>query len=320
MQDPRYSVGLEGPTMQSEAPQSMPDPAPSPVSSDPLGMPFTLPSGGVFYGEHDGQVIVSPTRGEQEEIIAGASDGPDTARVLRHVIQQCVDTRGIKYGDLILEDWSAILLHVMAMSAGDDKVNLQPTCPAPRGCGRGFPVVKSLFALPCTEIRRSSSDDADWPPTGGDAEMSIIAEVTGEEEDVRRVYNVAPNVSEPFSTDPLPIQGSVVRWRYLRVSDLAQAEEYAARIGNHSTAPGNKMHTFLMAKHIVAIDGREVGTMEAMAWVRKQVTPVLNGFRRETERRTFGYDLRPRFKCPQCGHSFRVQLPLDADLFRGDSA
>lgn len=308
-------------TISGQVPLGRPRPAVGPTgglsssTADPLARPYRLPSGGLHYPNgFDGGVLIAPMRGEQEEIVAGAADSPQgQLAALRHVTSQCIDTKGFPFNELLLNDWTAAMLHFLAMSAGTDVVGLRPVHPA---CGKASNQSRPLTGLPCVTLRLAEpGEEPTWPPAEIDADLEALREMEGEESGaaVERVL-LSADANEPF-TVKLP-NGPTIQWRHLRLADLIRAEEYAARTGDAQTTPGSKMHTFILARHIVAIDGKQVGGLEGVTWIRRQPSPVLNGLRADIARREFGYDVTPRFRCPHCGGSFKVRLPLDGSLFR----
>lgn len=288
---------------------------------DPLSRPYQLPSRGLYYGDKlpGGRVTIAPTRGAQEEILAGARDNPRAALpALRHVAEQCIDTGGLPFNDLILFDFTAVVMHWMALSAGVEEMTLTPTHP---GCGRSFSHRLALSDLESTTLRLAQNgENPTWPPEYDDDPMAVLRELDAEANECGKdvEYVLAPeDAAEPFVTEALPHTGEVVGFRYHRVSDLVRAEEYAARSGDRQAVPGSKLHTFLMASQIVSVNGQPVsGVLEATTWVNRQPTPTLNALRDEIGLRDFGIDVSPRFRCPHCGGSFQMRLPLDGSLFR----
>ncbi len=284
---------------------------------DPLGRPFTLPSGGLLYGDHSGSVIISPMRGEQEEIIAGAGEGLSATPTLRHVVQQCVDCQGIPYEKLELSDWSALLLHIFSLSLGEDNIPLFPVCPT---CNTQFDGSRSLSMVPCRVLRRAAPGEATtWPPETAqdeDEDLRILREMgidSSTPQSAEQAYISGPLV-EPIEV-PLA-NGQTIGVRYLRLEDLIQAEDFAERSqSTQATTPGAKLHSFIHARQIATIDGKSVGVLDAMRWVKQTPMPLLAELRLAVERRSFGYELSPSFKCPR-GHSFRQQLPLNGAMFR----
>jgi hypothetical protein len=246
-------------------------------------------------------------------------DGAAAMESLRHVVQQTVDLNGITLDQLLLQDWPALLLHLLAYSAGDDRVFLAPSCPKPRGCGQASNQTRALGEMECVELRLAApGEDANWPPpeeTPEDEELAILAEISGEQLGTDEAVVAPTAVAEPFHAELKT--GDRIAWRYLRMSDLAMAEEFSQRTGSTQTKPGTKLNNVLLALHIVTINGNKPGLVGAYSWVKRTPSPSLTDLRRQIERRSFGYSMRPRFKCSHCGHSFRAELPLDGSLFRG---
>lgn len=289
---------------------------------DPLSRPFTLPSGGLFYDGHDGQVIISPTRGEQEEILAGAEDNEDVYfEVASHLMSQCVDWRGI--ADPLTFDWVAVLIHFLAVSQGSDTIALRPTHAKPVGCGKAAIQTVSLAELPCRKLRRAAEgEEPTWPPSveDEDPEEAILRELEGDPERGSETLAVPPSgIGEPFKTKPLPHTNEVVSWRFLRRSDVTNAQEYASRMDDGASL-GKKRNTFLQAAMIVAINGKRARLTESVAWIRRTPTPILQAFRAEVKKFGIGYDTTPKFKCPHCGGTFKQRIPLDGDMFRRAAA
>jgi len=287
---------------------------------DPLSRPYVLPSGGTLYDNHDGTVFLSPMRGEQEELFAGAGDGLSATPVLRDIVRQCSDTRGIPYEQLELSDWTAMLLHIMAASRGTDELPLYPVCPH---CNQQFDGSRTLAQVPCRVLRRGTAGETPtWPPSStqdADEDLRILREMGLDGDDVgeesaEQVFVVNGNIEEPVEV--VLSNGQHVGWRYLRLVDLVQAQEFAERSQNtDAKTTGAKLNRFIKARSLATVDGQRVGVLQAMRWVQEAPLPLLIEFREEMERRSFGYELSPSFRCPN-GHSFRQQLPLDGAMFR----
>lgn len=298
-----------------------------PKAVDPLARRIKLPSGGLFYQSfapgHDGQITIWPTRGEQEEAIAGAGeDVRARTEVMRFVTEQCSDLGGVPFKHLLVDDWFALTIHLLGLSAGTDEVTLKPLCPH-KDCKRPNTHRRALTMLPCVNLRLAEAGESPTP-TATVVEDDLIAAIeaidAGEDseaisEATDRVLSPAQTV-EPFTTAPLPVSGTTVSWRYLRLSDLSKAEEFVARTGDTQTKPGSGLHSYLMALQIVAIDGRRVATLEAVRWVKQQPTVVLNAWREEMAAKSFGFNLEPTFRCTACKRTFQARLPLDGSIFR----
>jgi hypothetical protein len=249
--------------------------------------------------------------------MAGAGDGLSATPALRHVVDQCVDCCGIPYEKLELSDWSALLLHILALSLGEDNIPLFPVCPT---CNTQFDGSRPLSKVPCRVLRRAQAGEAaTWPPETAqdeDEDLRILREMgvdNSEDQTTHQVFISGPLV-EP--TEVVLANGQRVGWRYLRLEDLIQAEDFAERSRSlTATQPGSKLHAFIHARQIATIDGKRVGVLEAMQWVKQCPLPLLAELRRAAERRSFGYEFSPSFKCPN-GHSFRQQLPLNGVMFR----
>lgn len=324
MQTPVGALPAAGVPRQAP-PRSVPQPISrqmSPVRPrvvDPLGRPLVLPSGGLLYGEHSGEVIISPMRGEQEEILAGAGEGLQATPALRHIISQCVDCQGIPYEKLELSDWSAIMLHVLALSLGEDNIPLFPICPT---CNIQFDGSRPLTKVPCRVLRRAGNGEpTTWPPEttqDEDGDLAILRDMgldeTGSAQAIAHQVYVSGPLVEPIEVTLA--NGQTIGIRYLRLEDLIQAEDFAERAqSQHAQTPGSKLNSFIHARKIETIDGRRVGVLEAMRWVKQAPMPLLSELRLADERRSFGYELSPSFRCPN-GHSFREILPLNGAMFR----
>ena len=289
------------------------------VQTDPMSRPYKVPSGGLYYGATlpTGDVVISPTRGAQEEILAGAKDNKAAAlSALRHVASQCVQLGALPFNDLLLFDFTAILLHWLALSSGVDELSLKPVHKA---CNRATKIKLALGELPCTTLRRAEpGEDVQWAPRTDEDEdddpMEILRDMDGEEAGGPQELVIPDQVlPEPFLTDPLPHTNDVIGFRYHRVHDVIRAEEYAARAGSKGTG----WHNFLTACQLVSLNGQPFsGRLEAVTWLNAQPSPVLHGLRDDISLRDFGYDVTPRLKCQHCGGRFRVRLPLDGSLFR----
>jgi hypothetical protein len=310
-------------------------PAPGAASArDPFSRPYVLPSGGLWYPPgHKGTVYISPTRGETEEMLAGMGEGAAASATLRHIAEQVTDFNGIDVGDVLVLDWPALLLNLLAYAAGDDRIFLAPTCPKPRGCGKPSNQTRPLAEMECVELRLAGIDQSStWPiPEPDDPDLALLEEITGGNvsgpveafvtaDDAKEPFYTEPLQARRWSGPPLPGQGAVIGWRHLRMRDMEVAEEFAQRTGSESVKVGSKLNNVVLALQIASINGNPTKLLQAYSWVKNTHSPILADLRRQMERRSFGYNMRPRFKCPHCGHSFQAALPLDGSLFRSSGS
>jgi len=329
------TLGLSEPSASGQAPPNTPpgttafrqspvahriEPTGGDRNTDSLARPYTLPSGGLLYGDHSGQVLISPMRGEQEEVLAGAGGGLSATPALRHIVTQCLDTRGIPHDQLALEDWASCLLHILAYSMGADLLPLYPRCPA---CKAQFDGSRKLSQVPHRTLRRCGPGEAPtWPPETSqdeDEDLRILREMGLDGADATAEQVFCADALEEPSLVTLS-NGQTIGWRYLRISDFTQAEEFSQRSNDtNSKSPGARLHTFIMSRYISSLDGRAVGVLESMRWVKQAPMSLNRELREHIERRSFGYELSPTFACTECGYRFREQLPLNGAMFRNRS-
>jgi len=251
-----------------------------PAAEKGITLPYDLPSRGVFYGEKlpNGTVTMFPIRGEQEELLAGAGDGVEATPVFRSVVAQLSDLKGLAYEDLLLSDWVALLLNLLAFSY-TPIVRLRPRCTY---CHKFFPKHVNIEEMPCTVVKDEERDK--W--------------------------------ASAFKTDPLPFSKAVVEWKLLTLSDMIRAEEWAEQQQSTQMTPGSPLHTYTIARHIKTINGKETKILHAIDWVRQAYGRDLRALSEEFRKWETGYDLTPKFRCPHCGGTFRQKLPLDGSFFR----
>lgn len=285
MADDVRSQGADGPGHPTAAAEA-PKPPEKKAVTGPKGinLPYTVPSRGVFYGDKcpGGQVIIYPIRGEQEELLAGAGEGVEATPVFRHVVAQLVDLGGLPYEDLLLSDWVALLLNLLAFSY-DPIMRFRPRCPH---CHKFFPKSINIEEMECKVVPEDKAHE--W--------------------------------KEPFEASPLPMSSAKVAWKLLRLRDMVSAEDWARQQESIQTTPGSPLHTYTLAKHIISVNGEKKRILDAIDWVRDALARDLRALSGEFRKRETGYDLTPRFDCPHCGGYFRTRLPLDGSFFRAASS
>ncbi len=267
--------------MENNFKQSATAPAPSEVRAQQqqhLSLPVKLPSHGVLYEGKipDGEVLIYPIRGQQEEILASAGDGgPNTMVVLQHVTQQLVKLPPeFAFQELLVTDWMALLLNILAFSYSSI-VTMTPKCPE---CKTQMQVQKDLKDLDCTYAS-----------------------------DLKDGYK------EPFKTEPLPRCGEVITFKMLRLRDMAKISEYESKHRARQGFSGiDPSHTYSLAQHIIMIgDQGNMDDLEKMRWIRGALAYDLRVLRTEFEKWETGYDVKPTITCAHCGAYFAVPLPLD---------
>jgi hypothetical protein len=293
--------------------------APAPTSAiDPLSTPYALPSRGLYYGPSlpGGVVRIAPTRGAQEEALAGVSGAAQENEgfallALKNITEQCISMGQLALDDMLFLDWTASLINFFAISAGSDEMRVQQRHAVCRQMGK-YSI--KLSDMPCKALRFADPGEAvTWPPLRPDVDDEDDA--PSHNGHARETVVPHDRSGEPFVTEPLPLSGVRVSWRYHRMRDLTMAHEYAERMQDKAT-PAARRHTLLQAVQIVAIDGRPVGLIEAATWVRGTPSPDLNELRQEINDREFGYDLAPTVKCLHCGGLTKVRIPLRGGVFR----
>jgi hypothetical protein len=161
-----------------------------------------------------------------------------------------------------------------------------------------------------------------WPALPGsiDPDVQALLAISGKSGVETRVLSPI-DATEPFKVTLK--NGDQVTWRYARVKDLVAAEEYinslpgnggpnAAFTGSHS----GKFNNFLTALHVVSINGKPVQPPEALMWVKRSPTWLLDGLRQDILDRSFGFETEPKLRCKRCGGSWKVELPSDGGIFR----
>jgi hypothetical protein len=243
-----------------------------------------LPSCGWLYPElPDGKISISCLRGEDEELVAGAGEGLAALPVLRDKVKQLVSLGALPYEKLLFSDWIALLFNIFAFSYGSDMA-FSPRCPS---CKRPppEPYVMDLEKLPCTVLDTDPEFKRD-------------------------------TFTEPFTTPQLPPWDDTVQWRFLRVEDQIQAEEYYEE-GLAAGKPGDFMRTYSVARHITGINGEPVTLLLAMEWVKTATTgETLAALRNEFSLREPGYHTSVSLVCPLCSSPFIIHLPEDGSFFR----
>jgi len=319
---PQPPVG--GRLAQAAAMQPPPVPQVGPVAQDPMARIVELPSGGLYYRNGLKRAIIRPTRGEQEEMLAGTPEGsPERVAAIRMVVQQCTDLQDLPFSELLVEDFGQITLHLFALAAGTDEVVLPDLGCEKEGCPLANKML-TLTTLPCVHLKALAPGEE--PELGllddnldPDIRAAMAVEANmGEEDAGGPIYKaVRPeDVREPFHVTLS--NGVQIGLRLLRMRDLEAAEDYVRETGSTGTGVQAKLGSYLTVRQIVTIDAQKVGTVIALRWWKRTPSPLLNDIRDALRAKSFGYETRPEFRCSRtdCRKVSRVRLPRDGSVFR----
>jgi hypothetical protein len=238
-----------------------------------LSLPYTLPSRGILYqgAIPDGNVIILPIRGEQEELFAG-SGKQNHIVLLHHLISELVQfPQKFNSQDLLINDWFALLINIFSFSYGPD-VKLNPTCP---GCNKSVSVSKKMTDLKCV-----------MAPTGA-------------------------KWQEPFDTEELPMEKHKVTFRMLRMRDWQIIENFSSEQSRFNLPKNKTETYTLAQHIIAINGNQNMTDMEKMSWIEKALGGDLRVFRRAIKEKETGYNTRTEVACPECNAKFAVELPLD---------
>lgn len=252
-----------------------------------LTLPFTLPSYGVPYGGAipGGNVVISPLRGEQEEALAGTGTGPHTSKAIRHIVKALVNLNGFPFERLLLSDFVALTLNVMAFSY-DPNISVNIACPE---CKKRNQYDTEVGKLPCDFLTEEKFKD-------------------------HTQYQVE-----------LPVSKVVIGFRPLTLEDVDAIEKFTQRHQAEADAKGSRPElTFGVAKAITQVNGKTVdefgGLVPLRMWLRDMTGRDLSALRKAMNNAESGYNLSPEIECQHCGHLFEVRLPEAGEFFRGKTA
>lgn len=298
----------------------------NPPAADPMSRTIDLPSGGIYYRNGATKATVAPMRGEAEIAIAGTPEGtPERVAAVRKAVAACSNVVGVPFGEILLLDFAAISMHVMALSEGTDELGVRPGCEK-----QECPLAKetiTLTSLPCTYLRVADNDAEEPAVEETETNPMILAAIAAEAREKRRAgveISTGPTIRRlPRATAREPFEarlsnGTTLHWRYHRVKDLEVAEDFVRDTGDTGLGVQAGLGAYLSARQIIRINGTEVGTTEALMWWMRTARPLLKEFRVALRRREFGYDMRPEFICPrsECRKKVQVPLPNDGSLFQ----
>lgn len=123
---------------------------------------------------------------------------------------------------------------------------------------------------------------------------------------------------EPYKTEPMPVSGSVITFRMLRVSDEEDIIRYtkSQNLKNMANA-GDPGYSYRLAKHIVEINGTAVqSTSEALKFVKALVGRDSAAFKDAIEAKDSGVNIELEIECPSCGTAMERLFAFSAEFFR----
>ena len=251
-----------------------------------LSMPYTLPSQGVFYGEAlaGGVVVISPIKGEQEEILSGMGESPNAKSTLQHIVAQLVEMNGFPINKLLVGDYAALVMNVMAFSY-DPYITATTQCPA---CKKN-----NLFNKPVSEL-----------------ECTRLTPEMVKNEDNYKVRLESVDAELTFRS--LTMEDSELIERFA-LSHRAEAEELGSR--------PEYLYTFV--RHITAINGVDAsgyGDGKLRQWLGQLSGKDMAKFRAAMNKVEPGYNMRPTLVCGHCSNEYEVPLPEVSKFFRTKSA
>lgn len=242
-----------------------------------LSCPIKLPSEGRLYDGKlpNGETVIYPIRGQQEEMLAASDEGSNSIVMLQHVTQQLVKLPAdFNFPDLLLTDWMALVFQILAFSYGSE-VTVRGHCPT---CKAIHTEIVDISALECT----------------------YASDLEEQEKYI-----------EPFVTSPLPRSGDKVSFRMLRVHDYNRIQEYIAQ-RTAKMGRADNTHSYTLAQQIVAInDDHNLTDLERMRWIRDALAFDLRMLRKEMNKWETGRDMQPTVTCSRCQTVFAVPLPDD---------
>jgi len=274
--------GTITPSEVGSGPPKLPDLPPA----KKLSMPYTLPSHGVFYGDKlpDGEVVISPIKGEQEEILSGMGETANAKKTLQHIVSQLVDMKGFPIKKLLVGDYAALVMNVMAFSY-DPYITATTQCPA---CKKMNLFNKAVSELECTHLSPDTVNDI--------SNYTVKLESVDAELQFRSLTMEDAEMVERFA-----------------ISHRAEAEEFGSR--------PEYLYTFV--RHIIAINGADAagyGDHKLRHWLGQLSGKDMARLRDACNKVEPGYNMRPNIVCDHCNNSYAVPLPEVSQFFRTKSS
>ena len=119
-----------------------------------------------------------------------------------------------------------------------------------------------------------------------------------------------------FFTAALPHSKKQVTLKLLTGEDENEIRKYADQAYRNTTDPGDPAYFYRLARHIIAIDGKDVPMLEALEFVEGMKTKDSSVIRATLKENDFGVDMVIKSECRKCGYENRRVMGFTADFFR----
>lgn len=248
--------------------------------------PFLLPSKGLMYGDRliGGEITVGQLRGRHEEDLANLGGTGSNPNAIFHVMNQVIGLPPtMTHDDLLMDDWTAAMLEVLKFSYGSKPFRQPVQCPS---CAKHYALTVKVEDTKVRPIEESKAWD---------------------------VQAAAP-VPSPY-TFVLPSTGQTVRWRKLTVALVKRWNNYVHQ--QQSSGKTTKGMNYARGLHLVEVDGKPLGEVQAMHFVDDALPGDLRALAAEQDTKQFGPEMEFHTECVSCFFSFNAKVQLDAAFFRG---
>lgn len=244
------------------------------------GEVIDLPSEGFFYPQESplasGRIEIKYMTAKEEDILS-SQNLIKKGIVLDELLKALILTEGVKLDDLLLTDKNAVFVAARRLAYGDNYKATKITCPS---CGQ-------------------------------DSEMDInLSEIKTKPFDFSK-YQRGVNVFEFV----LPASKKTITYKLLTNGNNKDIETEIQKVEKiFKTGTALPEITTRLKYMILSVDGNtDVGA------IRKFVDGMLSrdsmALRKHIRENTPELDMTVEFKCPHCGHTERIALPLGVDFF-----
>lgn len=243
---------------------------------------LTVPSRGVLYnGALPGGVVAyHPMTAKEEKLLAGGRGG---VGIIDSILKSCMPNLPLPVDELLLNDKYFMLLVLRAQSYGS-RYRFPVKCD---GCDRKFT-----------------------------HEVNLGFSVEGEEEEnTFSVRVLADDTVEPFEVK-LPMSGDTIGFRLLRGRDEKQIQRFAESAAAKGRQEGDPSYIYRRAKHIVTVNGEELDSFTAQAYVEEMIGGDSAAFDKAISDVDCGVDTGVKAECPICYEVNEFNLPMSSEFFR----